>query len=309
MSILIVFENKDPHPWKKIIGEKLPHAVVEIYPDVKNKSTVDFAICWKPKNNVLAQFTNLKVAQSAGAAIDHIINTQSIDDHITLTRIVDEQLSSDMWEFLLSAVLIQTKNISLYADQQKNNTWKQHEYKTISDITISILGLGEIGGFVAENFAKMGFKVNGWSNSRKKIRDVESYAGKDELDVFLTASDFLINLLPLTNKTEGIIDKEMLKKLPKGSFFINVGRGEHVIEQDLLELLDESHLAGALLDVFREEPLPANHPFWQHSKIQVTPHIASTTSILSVVNQIAENYERFTKNEKLLNTVSLKKGY
>lgn len=309
MSILIIFENKNPQPWKKILKEKLPNTTVEIYPDVKDKSDIDFAICWKPKNNVFAQFPNLKVAQSVGAAIDHITNSQTIDDHITVTRIIDKQLSSDMWEFLISIVISQIKNIPLYAEQQKSKTWRQHEYLSIHGTTISILGLGKIGGFVAENFAKMGFKVNGWSNSKKEITNVKSYTGKEELDIFLSQSNFLINLLPLTNETENIINKNMLKKLPKGSFFINVGRGEHLIEKDLLELLDNSHLSGALLDVFREEPLPNNHPFWQHPKIQITPHIASTTNVENAISQIVNNYERFTKNKELLNIVSLNKGY
>lgn len=309
MSILIIFENKDPQPWKKILEEKLPQTTINIYPHVQDKSTVDFAICWKPENNTFTQFPNLKVAQSVGAAIDHITTSQPIDEHITITRIVDKQLSSDMWEFLLSAVLSQIKNISTYAEQQTFNTWKPHEYQSIHHTTISILGLGKIGGFVAEKFAKMGFKVNGWSNSKKEITNVKSYAGKGEFDMFLPQSDFLINLLPLTNETEGIINKNMLEKLPKGSFLINVGRGEHLVEKDLIELLDSSHLSGALLDVFREEPLPESHPFWQHSKVQITPHIASTTNVKSAVNQVVENYERFAKNEKLLNIVSPKKGY
>lgn len=309
MSILIIFENKDPKPWVKKLKEILPETQIEIYPKVKDKNAVDFVICWKPKNNVLAQFPNLKVIQSVGASIDHITNSQNIDKNSIVTRIVDEQLSSDMWEFLLTVVLSKIKNIPLYIEQQKTKIWKQQEYRSINNTTISVLGLGKIGGLVAEKFAKTGFDVRGWSTTKKEILNVQSFAGEEEFETFLEKSDFLINLLPLTNETRGILNERTLQKLPKGAFLINVGRGEHLIEEDLMKLLDNSYLSGALIDVFREEPLPQNHQFWQHSKIQITPHIASLTNIESAINQIIENYQRFKNNIELINIVSLNKGY
>ncbi len=309
MSIVLIFENKDVEPWAKVLTTRLPNTIVEIYPKVKNLATVDFVVCWKPKKNVLQQFPNAKVIQSVGASIDHITNSQILKKNLRICRIIDSQLSQDMWEFLLSAVMNQLKNIKTYATQQQDGIWKQLNYKTINNTTISILGLGNIGGFVARKFASIGFHVKGWSNSEKQISNVSSFYGNNQLDSFLNNSDFLINLLPLTDKTKGILNKTTFQKLPKSSFLINVGRGEHVVETDLIESLNSSKLSGALLDVFAVEPLPKTHAFWSHPKILITPHVASLTNVESASEQIVDNYNRFINNKKLLHTVSLEKGY
>ncbi|WP_291869291.1 glyoxylate/hydroxypyruvate reductase A [Maribacter sp.] len=309
MSILLIFKNKDPKPWQKMLKEKLPKEVVEIYPDVKDAATVDFVLCWKPKKDVFKELPNIKVVQSVGASIDHIIHSQTLKDDCIVTRIVDENLSQDMWEFLAAIVFGELKNTSLYMEQQKIKKWEQHAYRSFKDVTVSILGLGSIGAYVAQNFAKLGFKVKGWSTTGKDILGVDSFHGKGEFKSFLNQTNFLINLLPLTKETQDILNKDSLGSLATNAFLINVGRGEHLIEKDILQLLDSSVLSGAFLDVFREEPLPENHPFWKHPKIRITPHIASLTNMESAVNLIVDNYHRFLSKEELLNVVSLKKGY
>jgi glyoxylate/hydroxypyruvate reductase A len=309
MSIVLIFENKNVEPWKNALIEKLPNTVIEVYPNVKDNEGVDFVICWKPKKKVFEQFPNIKVIQSVGASVEHITNSQTINDDNIITRIVDEKLSNDMWEFLITIVLSELKNISSYFAQKSDRIWQQHPYKSINNTTVSILGLGSIGAYVAEKFAQIGFNVKGWSTSKKEILKVKSYSGENEFDTFLNNSDFLINLLPLTDKTKEILNKSVLQKLPKNAFLINVGRGEHLVDEDLIDLLNTSMLSGAFLDVFREEPLPKEHPFWNHSKIQITPHIASLTNVETAIDQITENYKRFLKKEELLNIVSLKKGY
>jgi glyoxylate/hydroxypyruvate reductase A len=309
MSIVLIFENKNVEPWKNALIEKLPNTVIEVYPNVKDNEGVDFVICWKPKKKIFEQFPNIKVIQSVGASVEHITNSQTINDDNIITRIVDEKLSNDMWEFLITIVLSELKNISSYFAQKSDRIWQQHPYKSINNTTVSILGLGSIGAYVAEKFAQIGFNVKGWSTSKKEILKVKSYSGENEFDTFLDNSDFLINLLPLTDKTKEILNKSVLQKLPKNAFLINVGRGEHLVDEDLMDLLNTSMLSGAFLDVFREEPLPKEHPFWNHSKIQITPHIASLTNVETAIDQITENYKRFLKKEELLNIVSLKKGY
>jgi glyoxylate/hydroxypyruvate reductase A len=309
MSIVLIFENKNVEPWKNALIEKLPNTVIEVYPNVKDNEGVDFVICWKPKKKIFEQFPNIKVIQSVGASVEHITNSQTINDDNIITRIVDEKLSNDMWEFLITIVLSELKNISSYFAQKSDRIWQQHPYKSINNTTVSILGLGSIGAYVAEKFAQIGFNVKGWSTSKKEILKVKSYSGENEFDTFLNNSDFLINLLPLTDKTKEILNKSVLQKLPKNAFLINVGRGEHLVDEDLIDLLNTSMLSGAFLDVFREEPLPKEHPFWNHSKIQITPHIASLTNVETAIDQITENYKRFLKKEELLNIVSLKKGY
>lgn len=309
MSILLVFENKNVSPWIKALKKELPNTTIEVYPEVNDKNTVDFVICWKPTKNVLTEFPNIKIIQSAGAAIDHITNSQIIPTNTIITRIIDERLSNDMWEFLITIVLSELKNMSLYSIQKTTKNWKQHSYRSISNTNIAILGLGEIGGYVAKKFTEIGFNVKGWSNSKKEIPNVKSYHEKNKFDTFLNNADFLINLLPLTATTKNILNKNTFNKLPKGSFLINVARGEHLVDNDLINALDTSMLSGAFLDVFRTEPLPVEHPFWKHPKIKITPHIASLTNVNTAINQITENYKSFLNKEEIKNSVSLKKGY
>jgi glyoxylate/hydroxypyruvate reductase len=309
MSIVLIFNNKDPKPWVQSLQVKLPEIAIHVYPNISNTDWVDFAICWKPQLYVLQQFPNLKVIQSIGAGVDHITRTQFLRPEQVLTRIVDDNLTNDMWEFLLAAVLSNLKKLPFYAHQQTNKNWQPTRYGVIKNTTLSILGLGQIGAFVAAQFAALGFVVKGWSQSEKNIPNVQCFAGENGLSACLNDADFLINLLPLTTTTENILNKTTLKQTKKGSFLLNVGRGEHLVEADLLALLEENHLSGALLDVFRKEPLPEEHPFWTHPKIQMTPHIASLTNFESATTQIAQNYRNFKSGIALQNVVSHEKGY
>ena len=258
---------------------------------------------------MFVKFPNLKVIQSIGAGIDRIINTQTIREGQKITRMVDENLSNDMFEFLLVAVLGQLKNINLYHQQQEQKTWLPTSYHSIKDFNVCILGLGTIGSFVAEKFVALGFKVKGWSVTKKDISGVESFEGEQELSAALNGTDILINILPATTQTENILNKNHLKQLNQDAFLINVGRGEHLVEEDLLTLLNEKYLSGALLDVFKAEPLPINHPFWVHPKIQVTPHVASITNIKSAVLTVVTNYQNHLLGKPLKFEASLKKGY
>jgi glyoxylate/hydroxypyruvate reductase len=309
MSIVLIFNNKDPKPWAQLLKEKLPKTAISIYPEVENPASITFAVCWKADKNVLQLFPNLAVIQSVGASIDHITRNQTLRQEHIVTRIVDDNLSNDMWEFLLAAVLSNLKNLDLYGRQKAHKKWQQTDYASIKNMTISIIGLGQIGALVAAKFAALGFIVKGWSTSVKTIENVSCFAGQNELDAFLDGTDFLINILPLTVETEDFLNKNTLKKVKKGGFLINVGRGEHLIEQDLVELLDENYLSGALLDVFRIEPLPQDHIFWTHPKIQITPHVASLTNVEAATTQIAENYTRYMSGQALRHIVSIKKGY
>jgi glyoxylate/hydroxypyruvate reductase len=286
MSIAIIFNHKDPKHWATALQAHLPETLIEVYPQIKDKKSVTFVLCWKPDADVLTQFPNLKVIQSVGAAIDHITKTQEIKENQTVCRIVDENLSHDMFEFLLTAILTQLKNIPLYNQQKEHKLWHPKTYKNIADTHISILGIGNIGADVAKKLVTIGFKVKGWSGSKKDILGVESYAGEEEIYSCLKNTDVLINLLPVTAQTENIINKNLLMKLNKGGFLINVGRGEHLVEQDLIEL-----------------------PFWVHPKIQITPHIASITNIKSAALLVVKNYKNLLTGLPLKHTVSLTKGY
>ena len=309
MSALIIIEHPIEEKWRAAIQNELPDELIEVYPHVKDPETVDFVITFKPRKAALKEFPNIKVIQSLGAGVNNIIETNALTADMTLARIVDPFLAEDMWEFTLAVVLSEIKNLPKYQEQKAQSLWKPSYYKRFRDTTIGILGLGKIGSCVATNFAKLGFQVKGWSNSPKDIEGVDSYFGKEQLSNALKEVDFLINILPLTEATEGILTTSTLEMLPKGAFLMNVGRGPHNDEAAIMSMLDREHLSGTLLDVFHQEPLPAEHPFWQHPKIKITPHVASLTNRSSAAVLIADNYRRFKAGKQLANVVSLEKGY
>lgn len=309
MSIAIIFNNKDPEPWASALKESLPGVNIEIYPQISDPEAVDFILCWKADKDIAGHFPNLRLIQSAGASVDHILQLSALPEEVIITRITDSRLSEDMWEYLLNAVLGYLKNTSGYAAAQQQKVWKQLPYRSIRETTISILGIGTIGGFAARKFAEMGFKVKGWSASAKDLEGVYCYHGESALGDFLKHTDVLINLLPYTPETENILNSSNLRQTNSGSLLINAGRGEHLQEEDLITALQEGHLSAAVLDVFRQEPLPQEHPFWEHEQICISPHIAAITNIASVVPQIAENYLNLQAGKAIKNTVSRDKGY
>ena len=310
MSTAIYTKNtKESNSWRIVLQEELPDQTIEVYPSIADYNDVEFLICWKPYHGLIAQFPNLKAIQSLGAGVDHIFDANTIDAHIQVSKIVDDQLTQDMWEHTLSIVMADMKNFAFFKDKQQNRTWKPRRYKRIKDIKIGILGLGTIGKYVATQFETLGFQVTGWSRSTKSLPNIMTYMGQEGINQVCSNSDYLINILPLTIETKGIMNKGVFVYMKPSSYFINVGRGSHVVDNDLIECLDNEILRGAALDVFQIEPLSDDHPFWSHLKILITPHIASLTNIESVYPQVIENIRRLDSGLPLLNLIDVGKGY
>ncbi|WP_299619272.1 glyoxylate/hydroxypyruvate reductase A [uncultured Tenacibaculum sp.] len=309
MSIVICFNNKDPKPWQEALQAKLPNATIEIYPNVTDPKAITFALCWKPESNILAKFPNVKVVQSVGASVEHIIQSQDLASDCVVTRIVDDRLSKDLFEFVLTGILSHIKRFADYQKAQKEKQWQQKPYKTIQNTSIGILGLGKIGTHVATKLAQVGFTVKAWSRSEKTLENVSCFHGNEGLINTLKNTDILINILPLTSAIENILNLKHLSQLNKNGYLINVGRGEHLVENDLLTLLNNQHLSGALLDVFRTEPLPEDHPFWKHENITITPHIAAITNIETASDIVVSNYKSLSNGKEFINVVSIQKGY
>lgn len=306
MSFLIISPNRDPEAWIKALKEYDRELEVESYPNVKDPRAVEFVLSWKHPHGVFQQYPNLKVISSMGAGIDHIISDATIPKEIKITRVIDEQLTKDMSVFVLSLVLEKIRNLSFH---HCNDKWEKKKYERPEEVQIGIMGMGVLGVAAAEKLIKNGFNVTGWSKSPKKILGVTTFHGNEQLEDFLKRANILICLLPLTSETENILNKDLFEKLPKNAYLINVARGKHLVENDLSEAIEKGQLSGASLDVFREEPLPKDHPFWKNPHIKITPHIASVTNPATVVPQLIENY-RGMKNEKpLKNLVSREKEY
>ncbi|MGB5661727.1 2-hydroxyacid dehydrogenase [Eudoraea sp.] len=309
MAIVIIRQDNKIDSWKKALKANAPDIPIYSYLEEHPKEEITLACVWKQPVDSLTQYPNLKCIASLGAGVDFIFKDQSVPENIPITRVVDPVLASDMSEFVLALILNYFKNLNNYRTDQMKKVWYPQEYKRISDVTVGIMGMGALGEKLAEDLIKNRFEVIGWATSPKNIPGVEVYNGDKEKNTFLSRSNILVCLLPLTRQTTGILNNKLFKELPKQSYVINVARGGHLVDEDLLEYINNGHLAGAGLDVFHEEPLSVEHPFWTHPKIHITPHVASVSDIESVIPQLLENYGRLKEGLPLNNAVNREKGY
>ncbi len=307
MAIVIIRQDGKASHWKEILLSTSKNIPIYEFGEEHPKEDITMALVWQHPKGSLKQYPNLKCVASMGAGVDFIMADSDISENITITRVVDPMLANDMSEFVIACIYSHLKNLSFYGQQESQKSWTRKEYLRKEDVTIGIMGLGELGRTLAKDLQHQGFQVQGWANSRKE--GIHTFLGKKELAQFLSTTSILVCLLPLTEDTRNILDKELFKKLPKDAYVINVARGGHLVEKDLLNMVDSGHLSGASLDVFSQEPLPQDHPFWGHPNIHITPHIASISSPKSIVPQILENYNRLAKGEQLKNVVSTSKGY
>ena len=266
------------------------------------------AISWFPDLDYLETLPNLKLIHSMAAGVEHL-NLKRIGERYAVCRVVDESHQKGMYDYLQWCVLYYQRFFDVLIAQQQQQRWKQPPQKTSADVKIGIMGVGQMGGYIAEKFAKLGYQVSGWSRSLKQIEGVTCFAGDAQRQDFLAQSEILINLLPLTEDNVGLLNTELFQQLPKGACVINCGRGQHLNEQDLMAALDSEQLRGAVLDVFAKEPLAQDHVFWQHPKVLVTPHVASHAPWSAVIRQILENDHRVQQGLALVNEVNVMKGY
>jgi glyoxylate/hydroxypyruvate reductase A len=295
--------------WVASVHSIDPTLNVEVWPDISDPEDVVLALCWDQPPHVLDQFPNLKCISSIGAGVEHLLNDTTVPVGIPLGRLVDGDLKQSMAEYVMLGVLECFRRFKDYRRQQEQGKWEELQIQHISRLGIGIMGVGEMGEYVAGKLFDFGFRVCGWNRSRELTGNIQVYSGYDELGKFLKGADILVCLLPLTIETENILNAQTFSQLPSGAYLINAGRGGHLVDDDLLLALDSGQLSGALLDVFNEEPLPEQHPFWTHEKITVTPHTASVTNPESASAQLVENYRRVLNNEPLPNLVDIDRGY
>ncbi|MCW9708606.1 2-hydroxyacid dehydrogenase [Fodinibius salsisoli] len=309
MSLLLVSPNRDMSSWKHAIKDVDPNIDIDTWPAIEDKEKVQFAVCWNHPSHLLDSFPNLKAVSSLGAGVDHLLSDESLPQSVDICRIVSPSLIQQMKEYVLGCVINIRRNFIHYIRQKDQQEWKVHHHANLAGLSIGIMGLGEIGRPVAQQLTEIGYDVSGWSRATKDIANVDCYAGPDQLSSFLEKTQLLICLLPLTKETEGILDLELFKQLKPNSWIINVARGEHLVDEDLIYALDSNILQGAWLDVFSQEPLPGKHAFWNRSNIMLTPHIASITQPDDAADQIVDNYKRALSGLELNHTVDRERGY
>ena len=288
---------------------RLPNLDVRIWPEVGDTSDIEFALVWKPPAGLLRSLPNLRAIFSLGAGVDHIFKDPQRPAGVPITRVVDDHLTGGMVEFALLHTLRFHRDLHVYEAQQRDRVFRGLTQILPEERRVGLLGLGVIGQAVAAGLLQHRFTVAGWSRTPKDIPGVACFHGADGLASFLAETSILICLLPLTEETAGILNAETFAKLPRGAFVINMARGDHLVEPDLLSALDSGHITAAALDVFETEPLPDDHPFWAHQKIRITPHIASISDPRIVADQVAENVGRIRTGKPLLYEVDPAAGY
>lgn len=304
-----VLLNFMPEVWAPALRAADPAMVLRIFPVLGDAAEIDCLITHRLPEGLLAELPNLRLVYGVGAGVDYLIDQLRGRSALQLARIDDAGISGDVAALAVASVLAWLRDLAPYARQQAEVRWAPLPHRSTCHTTIGLLGLGRIGCTTANALQAMGFHLCGWSRSPKTLPGIETFAGAQGLNAMLPRCDAVICTLPLTEETEGLIDVHFLSRMRRGACLVNVGRGDHVDEDALLAALDEGQLGAAYLDVFREEPLPPAHRFWQHPRVCVTPHAASRTQPVRVAAQVAENVRRLRAGEPLLNTVDTAAGY
>lgn len=291
------------------LREAMPDIDLRQYPDIGNPDEIDYAIIWYPAPASLQNLPNLKGIFTTSAGVDGIIQDDTLPADVPIIRNVDPALARGVAEYVTYQALRFYRHHHTFDRQQHSITWQQIRQPDPQDCTIGIMGLGEIGKKCAEYLAPFGFPIRSWSQSKKDVPFVTSFAGDKSFHDFLSGTNILINTLPLTSKTTEILNSDTFAHLPDGAFLINVGRGKHLVDADLIQALESKKIAAAALDVFTVEPLPQDHPFWMHPQITMTPHIASITRINVAVQNILQHISDFENGIPFQNTVNKQKEY
>lgn len=295
--------------WVDHMQTLLPELTVRSFYDPGPLDEVRYAVVWKPPAGGLAQFPNLEVIISIGAGIDHILADPERPTHVPIIRTTGSDLTQRMREYVTLHVLRLHRRLPEIEAAQPLREWRQIVNPPANERRVGVMGLGNLGADCARALAGLGFNVAGWARSQKSIDGVTCYAGEEGLGAFLDNTEILVCLLPLTDATHGILNASLFAKLPKDAAIINAARGEHLVDDDLLAALDSGHIRAATLDVFHTEPLPDDHPFWDHPNVLVTPHVASLIDPVAGGKMIAQNLRRFIAGEPVPDMVDLSKGY
>lgn len=271
---------------------------------------IDYFVGFRPPHGFLKTLPKLKAIFSLGAGVDGFLRDPEFPRHLPVVRFVDETLQREMAQYVTMHILIVHRGQRGFDAGQRDSAWRQKMLsRPTREVRVGILGMGDIGAVTAERLLMFDFQVLGWSRSRKDVPGVKSYAGPGELSEFLGQCDFMVCMLPLTPETEGILNTRLLSQLPKGAWLMNVGRGGHGNEPDILAALDSGQLGGAILDVFQTEPLPPDSPFWTHPKVTVTPHIAGITDPRNASAFVVDCVTRAESGAPFKNLVDLSRGY
>jgi glyoxylate/hydroxypyruvate reductase A len=310
--VTLIFKSVDDpwSSWRKHLNEADPDLPCREWDEAGDDDAVEFALVWKPPVGALRRrFRNLKAIFSLGAGVDHLLVDPDLPPGVPIVRMVEPELTRGMTEYVVLHVLRYHRQTPLFEGQQREHVWRVVPTPTAPKRRVGIMGLGVIGQDSLRVLSALGFALSGWSRTAKSLPGVTCHHGPDGLTAFLADVEILVCLLPYTADTDNILNRDQFGCLPHGACLINAGRGGLQDEGDILAALDSGQLAGATLDVFREEPLPAGHAFWDHPNVTITPHNAGTAQAWSGAVEVAANIERIRKGQAPLNIADPAAGY
>jgi glyoxylate/hydroxypyruvate reductase A len=305
-TLLLVSGDK---AWPAALRAAMPELEVRHFPEIGDRAAIEYALVWMPDLGLLASLPRLKVVFSIAAGVDHILRDPSLPPDVPIVRMSDSYQASMMAEYATMAVLHYHRFLDDCLRDQARATWTPRKVLYTPETTVGILGMGDIGQEIARRLAGIGFRVRGWTRTPRSLAGVTCHHGADGLAEMLPHCQHLICVLPITPATRGLIDAKLLAALPRGASVINLGRGAHLVEEDLLAALDSGHIRGAFLDVFAKEPLPAEHPFWRHPRVVVTPHMGGELLPRTAAASVVANIRRHRAGEPLTHVYDRGRGY
>ncbi len=310
MTILISSSEGGETIFQSLFADFLPSVPCEIYPDISDKNTITYAVVWQHPHGNLKNYPNLKAILSMAAGVDHILSDPELPN-VPIIRLADPFMADDMAMHCLYWTINFQRHYYHYQKLQQQKCWEKslrNSFKK-TDFSIAVLGIGVIGKTIAKQLLRNGYKVNGWASSPKSIDTMECFYGANQLAACISDCKVLISCLPSTEDTFEMIDSSVFNQLSTGAFFINVSRGNVVNDSDLLQALENKQIASAALDVFHIEPLPGEHPFWEHPNVFITPHISGPTRVRSAAGIIADNIKRIEAGKAPFPLVDPNKHY
>ena len=289
VRIAVALSSMNSEQWTEPLREACAQAGVAAQLEAWNGRRIDarYAVVWLPPAELFTVETGLRAVFNAGAGVERLLAMPGLPQQLPILRLVDAGMAPKMAEYVCFYIARITRGLDRFGGPQALRDWNAERPRGRPP-TVGVLGLGAIGAHIAQAARLFGYPVRGWSRTAKQLEGVECFAGAARLAEFLAGTQILVDALPLTEETRDLLDRARLSLLPAGGHLINVGRGATIVDEDLLALLDSGHLAGAVLDVFRTEPLPAGHPFWHHPGVTVTPHLSGPTPREPAARQIAE---------------------
>ncbi|UVM42537.1 glyoxylate/hydroxypyruvate reductase A [Pseudomonas brassicacearum] len=308
MALLYKADPVRGEHWRRLFAEHAPDIEWRAWPDIGDPRDIQYLAAWQAPDDIETLLPNLRVLFALSAGVDQL-DLSRLPTTLPVVRLLDPGISQGMCEYASFAVLSLHRDMLRYRQQQAERCWRAHRLVPAGQRRVGVMGLGLQARQILATLKTFGFALSGWARSEHHIEGVACFAGEEQLPAFLGQCEIVLCVLPLTEQTRGILNRQLFQHLPKGAALVNMGRGGHLVEEDLLEALADGQLSAAVLDVLEQEPAPADHPFWHHPHILLTPHIAAMTQPESAFGVLLENIRRHQRGESMLGLVDRERSY